>query len=149
MTDDFEATEGGPSRRQLIKGAAVGSALVWTAPVLSSVTSPAAAASAADCGQGWACADGGAATVCGQSAQGNCLCYAETAPGTGKTGDSFCGQDFFCNAAGPTCNPDGSCPPGYQCQSGCCGENICAPLCDTVLARTFAPAGSGATNSGR
>jgi hypothetical protein len=142
MTDDLdlETTDSGPSRRQLIKTAAVGGALVWTAPVISSVLSPAAAASAAGCGEGWSCGDPNL-TFC----SGDCICYAETKPGSGKTGKSFCGSDFGCGTGQEACAPDGTCPPGYQCQSGCCGDYICAPLCSskTESARISGPKNSG------
>jgi hypothetical protein len=155
MTEEFDDATTSPSRRQIIKGAAVGTAVVWTAPVLSSVTSPAFAASAAGCGKGFTCADPTQITFCGTSPGGDfeCICYAETDPDKGQTGNetgnSFCGQDFFCGSFIDYCGPGGQCAPGYQCQSGCCGPNICAPLCGTVVTGASAKAASGARNSGK
>jgi hypothetical protein len=147
MTEEFDDATTSPSRRQIIKGAAVGTAVVWTAPVLSSITTPAFAASAAGCGEGFSC--GGAATVCGQVPGGfECLCYKKTTPRSGDTGSTFCGQDFSCGTFADSCGPDGECPAGYQCQSGCCGDNICAPECGTATGAS-ASATSGKRNSGK
>jgi hypothetical protein len=152
VTDEIESSGPRPSRRTVIKGVAAGAA-VWAAPVVTSLGTPAYAASPVGCGAGFACFEPGHPYAeCGGPS--GCICYAETKPGVGLTGQSFCGQDFSCgDLTIQACDPDGACPPGYRCQSGCCGENLCAPICpdeSSSLARASASATlESPTNSGQ
>ena len=123
MTDDNEGMSPERlSRRTVIKRAGVAGAVVWTAPLLSSVTNPAhAAGSAVPCPQGCdpnnPC--GGGQPVCGPS----CGCVPEEG-----SGDCFCHQGSSCGAITP-CTATSQCPDGFICANSCCGFAACLPPC--------------------
>ena len=109
-----------PGRRAVIKGAAAGAVGVWTLPVVTSFTSPAAAAGSAgnphpEC----------VGATCGNfkncsSTDPNCLCFS-TSDGGGVCfrGDTFC-VDFA------QCVTSSDCPTGSVCVvNSCCGYGIC------------------------
>lgn len=118
------------SRRRMLKRIGAGAAIAWTAPVLSSLRTPAFAQETPRCPTD--CRDNpcgvNPALVCGQAATGPCLC------GHTVTGQCLCFQPIcldppvLCDAA----NSD--CPVGFGCvNSACCGLSFCAALCTTVL----------------
>jgi hypothetical protein len=116
------------SRRAAIRRLAVGAGVVWAAPVVMSVGSSAAAASApftGNCGTKFVCSSGIDAT-CGPE-DADCLCVDTT------DGVLFCAANFACRTA-LTCTTSADCPAGWRCQaagSGCCGFGVCLPPCGT------------------
>lgn len=119
------------SRRRIMKRAGVGAAIVWSAPVLSSLGSAAHAQTpppdgeACDCDVQQPC---NMAIPCQGSNLCNCWVRFD------RTG-CFCGPFDACINHEP-CGPNGSCPSGQVCISNCCGD-----LC-------YAPCGAGAESAG-
>jgi hypothetical protein len=126
------------SRRKALKRiGAAGAAAAWTAPLLSSLRTPAFAASVV-CGP--ACPDFncGAFQVCGSGGIDICVCdqTIETR--------CFCWANFFCSDPGATaCASSSDCPTGWACVTTCCGQT-CAPDCGLVRSTE----GSGPTAAG-
>src|SRR4030081_2374443 len=84
----------GISRRRMLKRIGAGAAIAWTAPILTSVRTPAFAASAGPCAPPCGCFCGGQAKVCGTDPNGDCLCGITTED------TCFCGSDIGCGANG-------------------------------------------------
>jgi hypothetical protein len=130
------------SRRRMLKRVGAGAAIAWSAPILSSLRTPAFAQAYPDrCPTCEAC---GAQTVCGEG----CTCI----PAAG--GGCFCHDIVFCNNPGiTTCTTDADCEPsqaqgrgpGWRCASSCCGTNLCHPPCGAGLD----PAVAGGAAAGR
>jgi len=118
-----------PSRRALIKGAAVVGAGVWAAPAVTTLGARAfAAGSNTPCTTGYVCGSG--IPYC--NAAQTCMCI------TTNQGATVC-SDLFATC-GAACNTDSDCPSGSVCQapgSGCCGQ-VCIALC---------PAGAAAADT--
>jgi hypothetical protein len=141
MTPEIdESTEAGISRRRMLKRVGAGMAIAWTAPVLTSLRTPAFAASptcAAPCTD---CACLGSSAVCGSDVGGDCVCSKDV--------------DGQCACVSGRCAADGCtlpCTSNTQCQADevCmthCGINNCAVA--NCLKRCGAPAGKAA-RSGR
>lgn len=119
-----EVTNGGLSRRSMIKRLGAGAAVAWTAPALLSVNSS-ASASPACAGDDWLCGD--PFTECGTGPDGQ-ICICDTT----VEGATFCWQDTSCGSS-PACNSSADCPPGWACVTSCCGTS-CLPACGTVQA---------------
>ena len=137
MTDD-ERAEHGVSRRTMLKRVGAAGAIAWVTPVISSLNTPAFAASAnphpecegAACGTFRACSSGNGDCVCVESDQGG-FCF----PGSTSClieGDCPSGSSSECN-------------PGSVCVSNtCCNRPVCVPTSITDLC----PAGEGSRSAG-
>jgi hypothetical protein len=114
------------SRRRMIKRVGLATGLAWSAPILSSVRTPAFAQYSV-CTGTEAC---DSSVICGVGDRGFvCLC-APTTEGT-----PFCRQaQQFCGCAEfAVCTSSADCPQGWACfvggQPGCCPTNLCLPPC--------------------
>jgi hypothetical protein len=135
MEPETPEIQNGISRRRMIKRIGAGAAIAWTAPVLTSIRTPAFAQGYAACPCFEGCGD---TPGCNPS---DCFCLH------GSSGQEFCSQDFFCGSTDP-CSVDGDCPSGWICQSdpscqGGCGP-VCVPPCGTCAATANASRKSGA-----
>ncbi|SRR6266542_6024006 len=134
--EEFEVKDG-ISRRKMLKRVGAGAAIAWSAPILTSIGTPAFAqygrCASCDTGQGCTpdCAD---LRVCHGNA--NCGCFRHTTDQTCCCGDLRTG---FCDAFTP-CSTDAECATGETCVATCCPTGICISPCGT--------AGSGRTGSG-
>jgi len=115
--EGVEAT--GLSRRTLLKRIGVGAGIVWSAPVLTSVFSRAAAQSAPPCSFNAAEGACNGQTVCGTQ---GCLCNVN-ADGV----STYCTVPTNCSNADCTTNAD--CPAGQVCQATCCETTKCFVVC--------------------
>ncbi len=142
--ESFEA-QSGLSRRELLKRMAAGSAIAWTAPVVSTFNSPAFAA-------------GVVSPVCPECEVGNfggfacgagCTCQEIVRDGVG-TGECFCHQVISCGDPRVVpCASDADCTePGWRCTSNACfPEGGCVPPCGTQMAGAALDR-AGATSAG-
>jgi hypothetical protein len=133
------------SRRRMLKRIGAGAAIAWTAPVLTSLRSPAFGqryvACTAPCTACFSTGCPPASSECGQIEGGPiCLCSTTT------EGGCFCGGDIAC-AGTSNCTSSANCPAGWACMSVCClgcggpGEGTqCLPPCTE---------GGATTTSGR
>ena len=106
----------GISRRRMLKRIGAGAAVAWTAPVLTSIRTPAfaqypgACAGSEECpGRDWAC-------------------------DTNTEGQALCWNDYFCSdPRAHACSSSADCtdPIYSQCASTCCGTT-CVPCCGTM-----------------
>ena len=113
------------SRRKMLKRIGAGAAVAWTAPVLTSIRTPAFAQSA-QCPNG--CADilcfSESDFACNEAA--TCIC-TRTTEDTCFCGDGNCPCDTY-----PACSSSSDCAPGRECGLLCCtGELACLPPCGT------------------
>jgi hypothetical protein len=112
------------SRRKMLKRIGAGTAIAWSAPVLSSLRTPAFARHIypARCpGDDWDC--GELIVECAPTEPGllaPCVCDVDV------SGNTFCWQNFFCPPT--TCTSNADCDPGEACVTSCCGQT-CAPPC--------------------
>ena len=110
------------SRRRMLKRVGAGAAIAWTAPILTSVNSPAFAAygcPVSGCQKGMIC---DVFVSCGSSPL--CSCLHTTDPGN----PTFCcDTDFIC--ANQVCNTCADCPAGQACITSCCPNNVCVAPC--------------------
>jgi hypothetical protein len=133
------------SRRRIIKRASVGAAVVWSAPVLTSLATPAYAQDGGrtpagqPCGPNapdWECGD--PIVECGVPADsGPCVCDQDV------EGNDFCWNNFFCGTFDP-CTESSECPGSQRCVTSCCGQT-CAPACG---AQPLSSSSSGKTAAG-
>ena len=112
------------SRRELLKKAAVGAAVVWTTPILSSIRTPVAAGTPAptttpttlpppSC---TSCENGRVVfRRCGTT---DCACLTST------DGDQMC---FRLPDVAPSCSMTAECLPGLKCENGFCVPGPCSP----------------------
>ncbi len=140
----LETSEAGVSRRKMLKRIGAGAAVAWSAPILTSIKTPAFAQGSPRCvpfdvcGQGNFCGPGSpcgglppgcAAAFCSVLMDNSCICS-----------DVF----YWCDPDGQTCQSDADCVPGYRC--GRIQNNDC--LCQTGdTSACFHPCGSGAARS--
>jgi hypothetical protein len=131
------------SRRRLLKRLGAGTAVVWSAPVLSSIRTPAFAQSPtcfpAFCGPQFEFCDPGApvcplppgcgAAICSLMNDNSCLCW-----------------DFaVCTCPNPICTSDADCAPGQKCGPTepdcdlCCGRTACYNPCGSSNAPPRGP----------
>jgi hypothetical protein len=119
----FEGSESGVSRRKIIKRLGAGTALAWSAPVLSSLATPAYAQVSPGACPAWDCGQSiieCAGTPCGI---GPCVCDLDV------HGNPACWDNISCgdpNVIACTANSD--CAPGWVCTTNCCGQT-CLPPC--------------------
>jgi hypothetical protein len=115
------------SRRKMLKRIGAGTAIAWSAPVLSSLRTPAFARHIypARCTTGeWTC--GELIEQCAPTEPGllpPCVCDVTV------DGNTFCWQNFACADPGAhACTSTSDCDPGEGCVTTCCGQT-CAPPC--------------------
>ena len=117
------------SRRRLLKRLGAGAAVAWSAPILSSIRTPAFAQYPSGCGNppctflvpGCGLGDG---VPCG-GGELVCACFTTT------ESECFCINQAVC-ACAQTCTTSGDCPAGQRCivNTGC-GRNVCLAGCGT------------------
>ena len=125
MSEQFrpeQADRAGISRRRMLKRIGAGAAVALTAPVLTSIRTPAFAASGCPvtgCQKGGIC---DSFVPCGGG--GRCSCLHTTDAGN----PTFCcDTDFVCGDQ--VCETCADCPAGWACITSCCPTNTCAPPC--------------------
>jgi len=121
-----EATDG-ISRRKMLQRIGAGVAIAWTAPILTSIGTPAFAAGSGTCAQGdcfSTCGQG--FTACSQHCgdQGLGVCFVTTEGGCACAANDTCGSHGFCTTSS-------DCDAGYVClaTTTCCGVSVCEPIC--------------------
>ena len=135
------------SRRKALKRIGAGAAIAWSAPVLSSLRTPAFAAGTPRCEEPCRddCSDGSFSVSCGASGPFGCFCSRDV------TGKCFCWVDDACSNR-PDAGPGGSCPSGQTAVSTCCdqasGFNVkcwlpCGDPASSSQGVTSGPTGSG------
>jgi hypothetical protein len=121
-----EVRENQVSRRKMLKRIGAGAAVAWTAPILTSIRTPAFAASPVGCEKDFpACLDPNSdcnnQQIC-QSSPNFCCC--------GRTPD---GRTCFCyihGSCGTPCASQADCSGGTTCVASCCGfacQSPCPP----------------------
>ncbi len=122
MSEETMAADGGLTRREMLKKAALVGAVAWTVPIVGSFNTPAfgqVQSPPCDC-SGPACR--GADDCGGVGKNCNCLATVE--------GDCFCHQGVSCGATGVVpCTSSTQCPPGWACAFSCCAGSQCHPPC--------------------
>lgn len=127
MDEDARSGDASLSRRKMLKRMGITGAVVWVTPVVSSLTTPAFAASAPT----GACQFPAGANSCfGQTPCGEgCYCNQNVTNGE-LNGDSFCTQPTDCS--NQLCSSNSDCPPGTVCQATCCAEPRCFVVCNST-----------------
>jgi hypothetical protein len=117
----------GLSRRHALKRIGIAGAVAWTAPVLSSIRTPAFAQSPPGCAP-WECGD--PIVECGSGCGGFPLCVCDV----DVEGNSFCWDDYSCDplCGAIPCSTSLECAAigsgNWRCITSCCGTS-CAPPC--------------------
>jgi hypothetical protein len=119
----------GVSRRRMLKRIGLGGAIAWSAPVLSSLRTPAFGASPVPCvDTDWICHD--PIQECGtspcQTQPSVCVCDKDV------EGNPFCWNNYCCDAPGAiACSSSTQCSSGWRCVTDCCQftRGACAPPC--------------------
>jgi hypothetical protein len=121
----------GISRRRMLKRVGAGAAIAWSAPILSSLRTPAFAQYPVRCTE---CAGDFCfgQTICGDSGPFGCNCAQVVEAET----TCFCYEDDFCSNR-DTCTEQSDCPAGQTCVHTCCDAALGTPVC-------FSPCGAGA-----
>ena len=137
LTADEEPTVQRISRRKALKRIGVaGAAMAWSAPLVSSLRTPAfAQAGSPRCGETCTtCYTSGTSSVCGTDVGGDCLCSVTT------EGDCFCATNLFTDEL--TCADSNDCSGGRRCLNifnyGCAGNACLDPCGGTARAATTA-----------
>jgi hypothetical protein len=111
------------SRRRMLKRIGAGAAVAWSAPILTSIRTPAFA-------QHYVCGDRCADILCFSEEDfacndaGTCIC-TRTTEDTCFCGDGNCPCDAY-----PPCSSSADCPSGQACGLLCCtGQLACLPPC--------------------
>jgi len=132
VTDELDAKSPRVSRRSALKAAGVGTVVVWTAPVIDSVVSRAAASSALPS----VCTDGFhfcAGPDPGEGCQGDvgCFCIAL------EQGGFACIQHGSDCGTNQGCTTNADCPTGSVCYASgtCFDSSYCRPLCPEGASR--------------
>jgi len=128
--EELEPKEG-ISRRKMIRRIGAGAAVAWTAPILTSIKTPAFAAYVTPCPDSCAGGDFGPCSPpqngCPTgSCTGGLGCFAQH----DVEGQCHCFQNIFCTCVSP-CNSSSDCGPRQRCTDNgcgrtcldCCGEN--------------------------
>jgi hypothetical protein len=143
--ENEELTPDRLSRRTLIKRAGVAGALVWSAPVLSSLTSAAHADGSVvpvpcpgGCDPNNPCFGQG---PCDAPGEVFCSCVPEVG-----TGDCFCHESSSCSALRDcTTNADCADLTGYVCATSCCANAKCIPPCGVFVSEAGVAGGPRTT----
>jgi hypothetical protein len=127
----------GISRRRMLKRIGAGAAVAWSAPILTSIRTPAFAQSGGSpcdpsaqcdlsmpCNVAIACHNGNPACNCWVNADHNAC---------------FCG-DFDACSNHQACGPGNTCPSGQTCIENCCGL-LCYAPCSSSRSRAPKKAG--------
>jgi hypothetical protein len=117
--EELEPKEG-VSRRKMLKRIGAGAAIAWTAPILTSIRTPAFATTGETCGCDLS-------TPCNapidcHNSGGQCNCWVNSAHSA-----CFCGPFDPCSNHTP-CGPGDTCAPGETCVENCCGK-LCYTPC--------------------
>ena len=132
--EELEVTNG-ISRRKALKRIGAGAAIAWSAPILTSIKTPAFAQTAppglAPCDPGQTCAACPFLASCHSNS--NCQCWMAS-PDNGSVCTcqsfvAFCGDTPLCPGGQADCD---AALPGSTCVQTCCGQ-ICAPPCGTQV----------------
>ena len=120
---EFDISDTSISRRRMLKRMGAGAAVAWSAPVLTSLSTPAFAATPT-CDQcaGEFCAG---QTQCGDQPPFGCFC----AQIVGSEPTCFCYHDNVCTERTPCPNGQGDCPSGQTCVHTCCDDVVGSPVC--------------------
>ena len=147
----MEELESRISRRGMLKRVGAGAAIAWSAPILSSLRTPAFAQYPTRCQEPCDnCFDGVGDAPCGTDPVrgGTCLCSRTT------EGACVCGANDACNEWG-TCTTSADCPSGFVCKPVACrgcsrepGEMNCQRPCGAPLPEGAAAAATGTRMSG-
>ena len=129
----IDVSEDGISRRRMLKRIGAGAAVAWSAPILTSIKTPAFAQSGgppSDCpdtgcpGENFQpCGDGG----CSEGAcTGGLGCFK----GDDTEGGCNCYQNVFCSCVS-ACSSSSDCAPGQHCMlnTGCGSGGVCIDCC--------------------
>jgi hypothetical protein len=134
------------SRRRMLRRIGAGAAVAWSAPIISSLRTPAFAQyppRCTECGGDFCFGQ----TRCGESGPLGCSC----AQPVGQEGGAvcFCYEDDFC-ANRTRCVRQDQCPSGQTCVHTCC-DNITGSVCFSPCGTNprAAARGSGPTGSSR
>ena len=141
MGDDDRQDSNSVSRRTMLKRMGIAGAVAWVTPVVTSLNTPAFAASGptGNCSPGGTCASG--FVQCGAVGTA-CFCFT-TPTGAG------CGALASCDGL-DACGPNLDCPPGFICEiDSCCGTPVCGPICVSGGAGVHGAVRAGATNAHR
>jgi hypothetical protein len=132
-----ESPADGISRRKVLKRIGAGMAIAWTAPVLTSLKTP-AFAQESPCDPGAECNLGMPCNIPIPCKGGNlaCNCWVKN-----DASACFCGGLILCVDLQP-CGPGGTCPYGEVCVANCCPNS---PLC---YAPCSASAAAGSPKAG-
>jgi hypothetical protein len=137
MTED-ERHASSVSRRTMLKRIGIAGTVAWVTPVVTSLSTPAFAASVPTGGCSNVAACNFPVNQCGT----RCTCVPTT------EGTAFCHQGFTCGTT-DACTSSSQCPEGWACTTTCCpGGTFCAPPCGTTNRQT-AGTSTGATSIGR
>lgn len=134
----IDVSENGISRRRMIKRIGAGAAIAWSAPILTSLKSPAFAQPSpiAPCDPGAPCDLNAPCNVAIPCKGGNpaCNCWV-----LADRSSCFCGGLILCSDL-QFCGPGDTCPPGEVCVENCCGK-LCYVPCQFSNARARPKAG--------
>ena len=146
-----ERQQSSVSRRTMLKRIGAAGAIAWVTPVISSLSTPAFAASQGNSTCSSPCTDcftGGNSSVCGNDGV-DCLCS------TTVEGECFCGSDFIAPCAGASnCRSSAECQSGWRCVNvvclSCGGVGVgtqCLPPCGHPTSRLLQGTRSGARST--
>jgi hypothetical protein len=131
------------SRRRMLKRIGAGAAVAWSAPILTSLSTPAFADQYCTQCAGDFCFG---QTVCGTDPPLGCPC----AQPVGSEGGAvcFCYHDDFCVSRTPCPGGQGDCPAGETCVHTCCDAFIGSPVCFPPCATDLAPSSTSSGQTG-
>jgi hypothetical protein len=136
---EFEPKEG-ISRRGLLKRIGAGAAVAWTAPILTSIGTP-AFASLAPCPRAGCDAGQGCQPACDVlrpcHKPSNCACFPTIDNSACNCGDI---RDGLCESFTP-CNSQADCTGNECCVGSCCPTGVCLPTCASQAKRRQSHAG--------
>jgi hypothetical protein len=117
-------TTEGISRRRMIKRIGAGAAIAWSAPVLTSIRTPAFAQYDENPCPDTPCTEPGCQTG---ACTGGLGCFPF---GPDTEGNNHCYQNIFCSCV-VTCSSSDDCAPDQFCQpnTGCGSEGVCLNCC--------------------
>lgn len=129
------------SRRRMLKRVGAGAAIAWSAPILSSLRTPAFANYNDRCPE---TCDNCPPQGCGEDERGACFCFPPI-----EGGNCVCVSPRFCNAV-TLCNTTAECPGDEVCVASCCPPTTAfAGTCGLPCGDEGpAPVGEGPTQSG-